>query len=335
MKIAVLMGGVSSEREVSLASGKEVARALREVGHQVVEIDLRDELGTSHANVPSTNNKALADFVSSPDLASSEVIFIAMHGGAGEDGTVQALLDVMGKPYTGSGMLASALAMDKILAKRVFEQAGIRTPLWRGVEKASLGSVENAIAELGGLPVVTKPRNQGSTIGISIVKDETKLKPGVESALKYSPDVLVEKYIAGREITVGILGNNALPVIEIAADKGFYDYECKYTRGKSKYIVPARIPEKQSKEAQEIALMAYRVLGCKDFARVDFRLSREGELQCLEVNTVPGMTGTSLVPMAARAKGMPFPQLVDEICRLALSRRDTARVAQNSSTSVE
>ncbi len=325
MRIAVLMGGLSSEREVSLASGKEVARALREVKHDVVEIDVRDELDASRAASPSSNNKALAGFVTNPDIASCDVVFVALHGGAGEDGTVQALLDVMGKPYTGSGMLASALAMDKVLSKRVFEQAGVMTPAWRSVERANLANVEAAVADLGGPPVVTKPRNQGSTIGISIVKEEAELKTAVESSLKYSPDVLVEKYIAGREMTVGVLGDSPLPVIEIAANKGFYNYECKYTRGKSKYIVPAKIPANQSKEAQEAALKAYRVLGCQDFARVDFRLSREGELHCLEVNTVPGMTGTSLVPMAARAKGMPFPQLVDEICRLALSRRGTGK----------
>lgn len=335
MRIAVLMGGVSSEREVSLASGREVARALREVGHQVTEIDIKDELDNSQSCSSSSNNRGLINFVSSSDIASSEIVFVAMHGGAGEDGTVQALLDIMGKPYTGSGMLASALAMDKVLAKRVFEQAGIRTPAWRIVERANVKSVEAAISNLGGLPIVTKPRNQGSTIGISIVKEEGQVEPAVKSALRYSSDVLVEQYITGREITVGILGDSALPVIEVAPDKGFYDYECKYTRGKSKYIVPARIAEDKSREAQDLALKAYHVLGCQDFARVDFRLSHEGVLQCLEVNTIPGMTGTSLVPMAARAGGRPFPQLVDEICRLALSRRGSGRILAKGSPSVE
>jgi D-alanine-D-alanine ligase len=330
MKIAVLKGGVSSEREVSLASGREIAKALREVGHQVVEIDVKDALETYHSGASSSNNTGLIDFVSNPDVASSDIVFIALHGGAGEDGTVQALLDVMGKPYTGSGMLASALSMDKVLSKRIFEQVGVITPDWRSVENANLRSVEIAVSSLGGLPVVTKPRNQGSTIGISIVKEETQIEPAVESALKFSRDILVEKYIAGREITVGILGNSALPVIEVAPSKGFYDYECKYTRGKSKYIVPAKIAEGKSREAQEAALKAYRALGCQDFARVDFRLSREGELQCLEVNTIPGMTGTSLVPMAARGNGMPFPRLVDEICRLALSRRGIAIAAETN-----
>jgi D-alanine-D-alanine ligase len=324
MRIAVLMGGASSEREVSLASGREVARALKAVGHQVVEIDVKDELDTSHSSSPSGNNKALVNFVSNPDIASSEIVFIALHGGAGEDGTVQVLLDVMGKPYTGSGMLASALAMDKFISKRMFEHAGIPTPDWRSVENADLKKVEAAVSELGGLPIVTKPKNQGSTIGVSIIKEETQVASAVESALKYSPDVLVEKYIVGREITVGILGNKALPVIEVAPEKGFYDYECKYTRGRSKYIVPAKIAESKSREAQDLALKAYHVLGCQDFARVDFRLSHDGQLQCLEVNTIPGMTGTSLVPMAARASGTEFPRLVDEICRLALSRRGIA-----------
>jgi D-alanine-D-alanine ligase len=330
MRIAVLMGGVSSEREVSLASGKEVARALREVGHEVAEIDVKDELDTSHLSSSSGNNKALIDFVSNPAVVSSEIVFIALHGGAGEDGTVQALLDIMRKPYTGSGMLASALSMDKVLSKRIFEQSGIPTPDWRSVENADSNSIDAAVSSMGGLPVVTKPRNQGSTIGISIVKEVAQVAPAVESALKYSSDILVEKYIVGRELTVGILGDGALPVIEVAPEKGFYDYECKYTRGKSKYIVPAKIAASKSQEAQELALKAYRVLGCEDFARVDFRLSHEGQLQCLEVNTIPGMTGTSLVPMAARASGQAFPQLVDKICRLALSRRGIEIPARTS-----
>lgn len=333
MKIAVLMGGVSSEREVSLASGREVARALSGAGHQVVEIDVKDELEPSHSSPSSGNNKALIGFVSNLDIASSDVVFIVLHGGAGENGTLQAILDLMGTTYTGSGMLASALAMDKVLSKRIFDHVGIPTPAWRNVQDADARRVEAAISELGGLPVVTKPRNQGSTIGINIVQNEAQIVPAVDCARTYSRDVLVEKYIAGREITVGVLGERALPVIEVAPEKGFYNYECKYTRGKSKYIVPAKVSQSKGLEAQELALRAYRILGCQDFARVDFRLSHEGEFHCLEVNTIPGMTGTSLVPMAARASGIPFPQLLEEICRLALSHRSSAGILEKSSPS--
>ncbi|UCF78472.1 MAG: D-alanine--D-alanine ligase [Candidatus Eiseniibacteriota bacterium] len=327
MKIIVLMGGVSSEREVSLASGKEISKGLRTRGHEIVEVDLKDALDVSASAERSGPNNGLADFVSNPDVASAEVVFIAMHGGAGEDGTVQALLDVMGKPYTGSGMLSSALCLDKIQSKRLFERAGIPTPAWRAVGRERVEGVTEAIAALGGFPVVTKPRNQGSTIGVSIVLEKEQVALAVAEALKYSEDILVEKYIEGREMTVAVLGERPLPVIEIAPETGFYDYERKYTKGKSEYIVPAQMPEGLSKEIQAIAINAYRLLGCEDFGRVDFRLSHGGEPYCLEVNTIPGMTGTSLVPMGARAVGIEFPELLEEICRLALCRRRSAEEA--------
>jgi D-alanine-D-alanine ligase len=347
MKIVVLKGGASSEREVSLVSGAEVARALRENGHSVSEIDVGDELeslpranqdrggqgpgsgpperarqGTPR-DIGSTGgrNEGLLRFVSNKEILTCDVVFIALHGGTGENGTVQALLDLMRVPYTGSGMLGSALAMDKFLTKLVFEQAGIPTPEWRAVESADLRKVAKAVSDLGGPPVVTKPRDQGSTIGISVVDDVSQVAPAVDCALQYSPDILVERYIAGREITVGVLGDTALPVIEIAPETGFYSYDCKYTKGKSAYVVPADIDEARAKQARELALQAFHVLRCADFSRVDFRLPDRGKPQCLELNTVPGMTGTSLVPMAAKAVGLNFASLLEEICRLALTRR--------------
>jgi len=365
MRIVVLKGGVSSEREVSLVSGAEVARALREKGHSVSEIDVGDELesfspegrdaagtepekaglgvasgavksccvsggaGVAPVGAPG-RNQGLARFVSNTEVSSCDVVFIALHGGTGENGTVQALLDLMRVPYTGSGMLGSALAMDKFLTKLIFEQFGIPTPAWRAMEGADLAKVRQATSELGGPPIVTKPRDQGSTIGISIVTDPGQLKDAVDSALKYSPDILVEKYVGGKELTVGILGEKALPVLEIAPKTGFYDYECKYTKGKSKYTVPAEIDAAVAADAQKSALEAFRVLGCADFSRVDFRLPERGRPQCLEVNTVPGMTGTSLVPMAAAAIGIDFPSLVDEICRLALARRGGVTAEKNA-----
>jgi len=343
MRIVVLKGGASSEREVSLVSGAEVARALREKGHGVSEIDVADELEafspksaaagvgravSGGAGASGGRNPGLVRFVSNSDVSSCDVVFIALHGGTGENGTVQALLDLMRVPYTGSGMLGSALAMDKFLTKLMFERFGIPTPAWRALENAGLAAVERAVSELGGPPVVTKPRDQGSTIGISVVDDLKQLKDAVDSSLKYSPDVLVEKYVPGRELTVGILGDRALPVLEIAPETGFYSYDCKYTKGRSKYTVPAEIDARTAADAQKCALEAFRVLGCADFSRVDFRLPPDGRPQCLEVNTVPGMTGTSLVPMAAGAVGIDFPSLVDEICRLALARRGAVAAAR-------
>ncbi|KPJ59419.1 MAG: hypothetical protein AMJ46_11385 [Latescibacteria bacterium DG_63] len=321
MKIVVLVGGLSSEREVSLASGKAISKGLTEKGHVVVEIDLKDTLDVSVAGARPGRNPGLAEFVSNSDVASGELFFVALHGGAGEDGTVQALLDIMGKPYTGSGMFASALCMDKIQSKRIFEHAGIPTPAWRVVGRSHVEGVEAAMSDLGGLPVVTKPRNQGSTIGVSIITEKKQVVPAVEEALKYSREILVEEYIDGREITVAILGDRPLPVVEIVPESGFYDYESKYTKGRSNYIVPAEIPDSVAEETRSVAMRAYRLTGCEDFGRVDFRLSAEGKPYCLEVNTIPGMTGTSLVPMAARADGMEFPELLDEICRLAVGRR--------------
>jgi D-alanine-D-alanine ligase len=321
MKIVVLMGGLSSEREVSLASGKEICAALQTRGHEVVKLDIRDALDVSVAGARAEDNPALRNFISDPDVASAELVFVALHGGAGEDGTVQALLDIMGKPYTGSGMFSSALCMDKIQSKRIFEHSGIPTPAWGVVGHSHAEGVEAAISRLGGLPVVTKPRNQGSTIGVSIVREQKQVAPAVAEALKYSPDVLVENYIDGKEITVAILGDRPLPVIEIAPETGFYDYESKYTKGRSSYIVPAEVPQVVADKTQDIAMRAYRLMGCEGFGRADFRLSSEGKPYCLEVNTIPGMTGTSLVPMAARADGMEFPELLDEICRLALDRQ--------------
>ncbi len=318
MKIIVLMGGLSSEREVSLSSGKQISAALRTKGHDVVEVDIKDALDASVPGAPGRDIRGLRDFLSNPEVASGELVFIALHGGAGENGTVQALLDIMGKPYTGSGMLPSALCMDKIQSKRIFDFAGVPTPAWRAVGRSHAEGVEAAIAELGGLPVVTKPRDQGSTIGVSIVRDQRQLARAVAEALKYSPDILVEEYIDGKEITVGILGDRPLPVIEIAPEAGFYDYESKYTKGKSSYVVPAEIPSAVAEEIQKTAMCAYRLMGCEGFGRADFRLSCEWKPYCLEVNTIPGMTETSLVPMAARADDLEFPELLEEICRLAL-----------------
>lgn len=313
MKIAVLMGGTSAERGVSLASGEGIAKALEEAGHEAVKIDIAPMGGW----LPLTALNALWPL--NVDLA-----FIALHGGCGEDGTIQALLDLMGVPYTGSGVLACALSMDKAMAKTIFKQKGIRTPPWFKMDidgNTDLRTVAEKIDGSVGFPVVVKPNNQGSTIGVSIVEGSEGLASAIEKAKGYTDELLFEGYIAGRELTVAILEDEPLPVLEIHPEHGIYDYECKYTKGKSRYTVPAEIPPEVASETQQMALAAFKAIKCEGLVRVDFRLSRDNLPCCLEVNAVPGMTETSLVPKAAKAAGIGFPQLVDKIAKLALKRQ--------------
>jgi len=262
--------------------------------------------------------------IDSFDFSEVDVIFIALHGGQGEDGTIQALLDMTGKPYTGSGVLASALAMNKAMSKKIFEREGILTPDWFLVEASdlcNLSPIADRVERKLGFPCVVKPNDQGSTVGLTIVNEKGELKKAFDFAKKFSTQSLVEKYISGRELTVGILGDQALPVVEIVPEHGVYDYECKYTSGKSKYIAPAEIPEDRAKEIQVIGLKAYKALGCEGYARADFRFGEDDRFYCLEVNTLPGMTAHSLVPKAAKAIGIDFPKLVDKIARLALKKK--------------
>ncbi|MFQ6003292.1 MAG: D-alanine--D-alanine ligase, partial [Candidatus Zixiibacteriota bacterium] len=264
--------------------------------------------------------KALDSF----DFSEVDVIFLALHGGQGEDGTIQALLNLTGKPYTGSGVLASALAMNKAMSKKIFEREGILTPDWFLVEDSdlsNLSAIANGIEGNLGYPCVIKPNDQGSTVGLSVVKEKGELKKAFDFAKNYSRQFLVEKYIPGRELTVGVLEDAALPVVEIIPEHGVYDYECKYTTGKSRYIVPAEISENKAKEIQAIGLKAFKTLGCEGYARVDFRFGEDGRFYCLEVNTLPGMTAHSLVPKAAKAVNIGFPELVDRIAKLALRKK--------------
>jgi D-alanine-D-alanine ligase len=258
------------------------------------------------------------------DFSQVDVVFLALHGGQGEDGTIQALLDLTGKPYTGSGVLASALSMDKAMSKKVFEREGILTPEWFSV-KGSNPSDSSSIAERTetafGFPCVVKPNNQGSTVGLTVVEEKRTLTRALACAGEYADHILIERYIPGRELTVGMLGDQPLPVVEIIPEHGIYDYECKYTHGKSRYVCPAEIPEKKAKEIQAIGLRAFQALGCEGYARVDFRYGEDDQFYCLEVNTLPGMTSLSLVPMAAKALGIDFPKLVDRIARLAPKKR--------------
>ncbi len=336
-KVAVLLGGTSPERDVSIISGKYVTEGLREAGYIVKPID--PALGVNQPEneaelfisaireTPPTeeelakfSNKNVIECINSHLLDDIDVVFIILHGKWGEDGTVQALLDLRGVKYTGSGVLASAIGIDKNMSKIVFKHHGVKTPDWFTVRKnkIELKEIRTKIERSFSYPCVVKPNDQGSTVGLSIVKSPDEIEQALELAFKYSDLVIVEEFIEGKELTVGILGDMALPVIEIIPKGGIYDYYHKYTKGATEYIVPAQIPDKWTKELQEQALLAFESIGCKGFARVDFRVKDNGEIYCLEINTIPGMTGTSLVPKAAKAAGIEFPELVDRIVRLAL-----------------
>jgi D-alanine-D-alanine ligase len=343
MNIVVLLGGTSAEREISLRTGAGIAQALRARGHAVTAVDTADgavlPAGMESARpLPEAAADAAAgggapapaggairlrervDLASAP-LRDADLVFLALHGGAGEDGTIQALLDLAGKVYTGSGMLSSAVAMDKAMSKRLFEHAGVPTPPWRLYRRRERARPDRAAVEaVGGFPVVVKPNDEGSTFGLTIVRDEAGLAPAFDEALRYSNNVLLEAYIPGRELTVAVLGDEALPVVEIRPKSGLYDYESKYTPGRSEYFCPADLAAGVTRRLQELSLVACRALDTAGVARVDFRLAPDGTPHCLELNTIPGMTATSLVPMAAKAAGLSFEDLCERIARLALER---------------
>ncbi|MFH1311815.1 MAG: D-alanine--D-alanine ligase [Candidatus Eisenbacteria bacterium] len=309
MTVLVLMGGMSTERDVSLSTGAAVATALVAAGHSAPMYDLDPRAG-----------RDVFDLVTSHVLRDADVVFIALHGGEGEDGRIQAMLDLLGIPYTGSGVRASALCMDKAVSKIIFERHGIPTPEWYCIKGDSVDpdAAMQAISGIGGLPIVVKPNDQGSTIGISIVKALGELEAAIRLAQRYSTCVILEKYIGGRELSVPIVGDEVFPVVEIRPKQGFYDYERKYTKGMTHYECPAPIGDDLSRKIQDDAVKAYEVLGCDGFGRVDVRLDEDDIPYFLEINTIPGMTETSLVPMAAKARGMSFPELIDRITSLAL-----------------
>jgi D-alanine-D-alanine ligase len=289
-KVVVLMGGPSSEREVSLKSGAAVARGLREAGYEVTELDIAGP----EFDVP----------------AGTEAAFIALHGEFGEDGRLQAILDRRGLPYTGSGAAASQVAFDKVRSKAVFVQAGIPTPRYAVVR-------ERGAALPLPPPVVVKPACQGSTIGINRVLASGEWPAARDDAFRFGPELVVEAYIEGRELTVGIVDQEALPAIEIVAPGGWYDYRAKYTKGQTQYLVPAPLDAAVAAACRAIALRTFEALDCRAMGRVDFRLSPAGELTVLELNSIPGFTETSLLPKAAAAAGIGFAALCDRIMRLA------------------
>jgi D-alanine-D-alanine ligase len=335
-RVAVLTGGESQERDISRVTGAEVARALRDAGHDVSLIDTEHgkvALESGHRPaIGSAPPEAGAGAAGGPgavtrlrdSLGDVDCVFIALHGGWGEDGTIQAVFEMTGIPYTGSGVLGSALAMDKDRAKRVFRASGVPTADWVVLDTAagvpSADAVAAACRGLGGMLVV-KPNTEGSTVGLSLVDDPADLAPAVTKAARYGARVMVERFVPGRELTVGILGEEALPVVEIIPEGGLYTYEAKYTKGRSRYQVPADLPEDLAERIRSSARDAFLALGCEGFARVDYRLPPDGAFQCLEVNTIPGMPPLSLVPMAAGAAGIGFPELVSRIVEHGIARR--------------
>jgi D-alanine-D-alanine ligase len=355
LRVAVLMGGRSSEREVSLSTGRQVLQALDPGRYDSFSVDTaaigmapelageREYLAEESVGRDAPCGSGSAPL--SPDgfatslapardpLAAGgeltgarrpDVAVICLHGRYGEDGTVQGLLELMEIPYTGSGVLASALAMNKIMSKLVFRAHGIPTPAdvaLRGRAEADrfLDEFRAGAAPLAP-PVIVKPNRQGSTIGVTIVRDPDEMPAALTTALAYDREILVERLIAGTEITASILGSDelqVLPLIEIVPSTGFYDYERKYTPGATEEIVPARIALEQAERARDLARRAHRALGCRGVSRVDM-LVDEDDVWVLEVNTIPGMTPTSLLPRAAAAAGIPFPRLLDRMIELAL-----------------
>jgi len=334
MRITVLTGGTSAERDVALASAVQVIAALRSIGHQVAVVDTArgfipetDEAqllsGSVGAAPPSVarlealeHGLLLSGLSNLTAVREADVLFLALHGGHGEDGTLQTILDMIGVPYTGSGPIGSAMAMDKDISKRLFRHAAIPTAEWL-MAPATVQEVETHL----GWPVVVKPSKQGSTVGLTVVRSPGKLAAAIEEARLHDDEVMLEAFVPGRELTVGILDGAALAVGEIIPRHEIFDYECKYTPGMSEEIFPADLAGDMAGECGRLGLAAHRALKLGGYSRVDFRLTPSGVAYCLEVNTLPGMTATSLLPQSARAVGIGFPELCDRICRSAIGSR--------------
>jgi len=305
-RIGVLMGGTSTEREISLKSGKAVYDILRQSGLQTVAIDIRTD-----------NIEENTCLIKSHKI---NCAFLALHGSFGEDGQVQELLEGMSISYTGSGPLASRLAMDKIASRRIFESSGLRVPKYVVVKKSSYGK-NCALSVRFSLPWVVKPATHGSSIGLSIIDKEADLKKAVDLAFGFDETVIIEEYIEGREVTAGILDEDCLPVIEIVPKKRFFDYEAKYQAGMTEYIVPAKLKAGIVRIVQSAALSAHKLLGCHGCSRVDMILGRDNLPYVLEVNTIPGLTQTSLLPKAAKGMGIEFGELCLRLIELAHEKK--------------
>jgi D-alanine-D-alanine ligase len=325
-RVAVLMGGRSAEREVSLSSARQVLSALDPEQYEAIPVD------TAHLFAPAGADDAPRGEGELPPLQGfpltgprrPDVAFICLHGRFGEDGTIQGLLELLDIPYTGSGVLASALAIDKVMSKRVLRAEGIPTPAWETIRGRAEADRFLAAFDAGqskvDLPVVVKPSRQGSTIGITIVREPGDMARAIHDALAYDPEVLVEQFVQGVEITGPVLGNEqprCLPLVEIVPASGFYDYEAKYTPGATEEIVPARIAPDVARAAEELSIRSHVALGCRGFSRTDLIVADKG-VWVLEVNTIPGLTPTSLLPRSAQAAGIEFPELIHRMIQLAL-----------------
>ena len=302
-RVAVLLGGRSAEREVSLNTGAQVAAALSERGFDVVTVDT-----------------GLPGFVHAIESAAADVAFICLHGRFGEDGTIQGLLELLDLPYVGSGVLASAQAINKVTTKHLYAMAGLSTPPFVALRRGAPYDVAEITEALGDKTVV-KPADEGSSVGMTIVSDPALLGAAIERAFGFDALVLVERFELGVEVTIGVIGNEepiALPTLEIVPVNDFYDYESKYVPGMSSHIIPARVSEAARLECQRLAVEAHRALGCAGMSRSDTIVTPAGDVFLLETNTIPGMTKTSLLPDAAAAAGIPFPELCERLVALAL-----------------
>ncbi|HEY7681972.1 MAG TPA: D-alanine--D-alanine ligase [Gemmatimonadales bacterium] len=343
MKITVLTGGASAERDVALASARQIVPALRSRDHRVVVVDtvtgfvpesreadhLLGRVGTTWPSVAELQDRERTFLLTAlgalPEVREVDVVFLALHGGRGEDGTVQTILETIGVPYTGSGPIASGIAMDKDVSKRLFRDAGVPTPAW-AMAPIRAGEAGRQF----GWPLVVKPSKQGSTVGLTIVQRPEDFDRAVWYAGEFDDEVMIEAFVPGRELTVGVLEDRSLAVGEIIPKHEIFDYECKYTPGMSEEIFPAALTEEVTRECQRLGLRAHRALKLGGYSRVDFRLTPDGRLLCLEVNTLPGMTATSLLPQSAGVLGIDFAELCDRICRTA---RRPERTEQGGSPS--
>jgi D-alanine-D-alanine ligase len=333
VRVAVIFGGSSEERDVSIASGLQVISGLRAAGHNVIAVDTAKGVLSTEAECalegfevlhkpPETTALVEAQsqspiaVASSPELRDVDLVFIALHGGTGEDGTFQALLEALQIPFTGSGHVGSAIAMDKNVSKRLMVAVGVPTPVWQMCTPDDTG-VTNTL----GYPVIVKPNAQGSTIGLSLVREAADLQSAISKAAEFGGEVMLEAYLPGREFTVGILDGQALAVGEIVAPTEIFDYESKYQQGGAREVFPADISPFTTREIQELGVRVHKALKLGGYSRVDFRMDEAGRIWCLEANSVPGLTATSLLPQSAKAVGIGFPELCERICQLAISSR--------------
>ena len=333
MKIAVIFGGMSSERDVSIASGAQVFKALKSRGHEVIAVDTasgilspdeeKDFLESTVKDIPPSIDRlslmrtGINSLTASGILDDIDICFLALHGGMGEDGRIQGFLDIAGIPYTGTSHMGCCYAMDKDISKILLKNSGVKTPDWI-MAPAAEGEVEEKL----GFPVVVKPNKEGSTVGLTVVKKIEDLKEALDYAHQFDSEVMIETFIAGRELTVGVLEGKALGAGEIIPRfSEIFDYKSKYQEGGAVEIFPADLTEEENEKIKNEAVKSYYALKQNNYCRVDFRMDKNGEFWCLEANTLPGMTASSLLPQSAAVEGIEFPELCEKICLLAIERR--------------